>query len=110
LDKFAQVIITLLPPKLIICEMATSEIVPPIERILSYTFKSKGLLLEALTAAGANEDNHEGNRRFSHVGLGIIHTVLSLECLERKSSPGKLYDLRIPLEVALTSCGRSWGA
>ncbi|KAL4901192.1 hypothetical protein BDW74DRAFT_187847 [Aspergillus multicolor] len=73
--------------------MATSETVPPIERILNYTFKSKGLLLEALTAAGANEDNHEGNRRFSHVGLGIIHTVLSLECLERKSSPERKKEL-----------------
>ncbi|KAL4860680.1 hypothetical protein BDV12DRAFT_208957 [Aspergillus spectabilis] len=74
--------------------MATNEVVQGIERILNYTFYSEELLLEALTAAGANEGNHEGNRRLAHVGLGTIHTGLSLDCLQRKSSPSALAELK----------------
>ncbi|KAL2821234.1 hypothetical protein BJX63DRAFT_427907 [Aspergillus granulosus] len=79
--------------------MATNYIVQQIQRILNYTFCSEELLLEALTAAGANQGNHEGNRRLAHVGLGTIHTGLSLDCLERKSSPSALSELKQKLSA-----------
>lgn len=46
-----------------------------IERLLLYPFRSKDLVVEALTAAGAAELKHDGNRRLAQIGISLIEFV-----------------------------------
>ncbi|KAJ0419153.1 hypothetical protein BJY00DRAFT_302285 [Aspergillus carlsbadensis] len=73
----------------------TSEKVDAIERIFAYSFKSKELLIEALTAAGIGEgDKYDGHRRLAQVGVDVIGICLSMDGLETKSNPHKVAILR----------------
>lgn len=46
-----------------------------IYRIIGYSFQDDNLLKDALTAAGANEDNYEGNRTLAQVGKMFVNLM-----------------------------------
>lgn len=46
-----------------------------IEHLLLYLFRSKDLVVEALTAAGADEQKYDGNRRLVQIGISLIEFV-----------------------------------
>ncbi|KAI9800513.1 MAG: hypothetical protein M1825_004061 [Sarcosagium campestre] len=46
------------------------------QTILGYNFKRVDHLDHALTAAGVNEDDHDGNRRLAQLGAIILQMVL----------------------------------
>src|SRR5438270_10874779 len=52
--------------------MATNEHVRQTERIIEYRFANAEYAIQALTAAGANEQNHDGNRMFARYGKLFI--------------------------------------
>lgn len=58
--------------------MATLLDVTFVELIVGYSFPSPKCLVRALTAAGAEEHNHDGNRKFARLGkyLARIYTEL----------------------------------
>lgn len=69
--------------------MAPEEHVKKIEYIIGYEFKSKQYIHEALTAAGAEDENYDGNRRLSQIGASLIDTILALIVYGTKASRGK---------------------
>lgn len=50
-----------------------------VEKIINYHFKSKGLLSEALTAAGADSENYDSNRKLADIGADMIDFWVSLD-------------------------------
>lgn len=48
-----------------------------LESSLGYHFKSPSLLEQALSAAGANEDNHDGNRKLAQLGESMLIAFLN---------------------------------
>lgn len=56
--------------------MATDMDVRQVQDIIGYRFKSSYRLVEALTAAGADEDNYDGNRKLAQLGESVIQTVV----------------------------------
>ena len=69
--------------------MATPTHVSMVEQIIGYQFKNKSLLAQALTAAGAEEEDHEGNRRLALVGEKAIPFLISWGGYKKEGSPGK---------------------
>lgn len=64
-----------------------------VANVTGYRFHDETLLYEALTAAGANDDNPDSNRGLAQVGKGFIEFYsLKLGYLS-KASPCKLDDL-----------------
>ncbi|KAI9789616.1 MAG: hypothetical protein M1816_005925 [Peltula sp. TS41687] len=47
-----------------------------VEQIIGYTFKNTSYLVQALTAAGADEQNYDGNRPMAQLGESLIETVI----------------------------------
>jgi len=43
-----------------------------IEDLIHYVFRSRDLLELALTAAGAEENNHDGNRKLGQLGVSLL--------------------------------------
>lgn len=70
--------------------MAPEEHVRKIEYIIGYNFETKQYIHEALTAAGAENDNYDGNRRLSQIGASLVDTILSLIVYGTKASRGKI--------------------
>ncbi|KAE8394845.1 hypothetical protein BDV23DRAFT_179232 [Aspergillus alliaceus] len=58
--------------------MATEEHVRHVETIIGHTFTSKFLILLALTAAGADKENYDGNRKLSQLGASLVDTLLAI--------------------------------
>ncbi|PWY93090.1 hypothetical protein BO94DRAFT_615907 [Aspergillus sclerotioniger CBS 115572] len=58
--------------------MASEAQVQRAEKIIGYKFTSSNYLRQALTAAGAEKDNHEGNRPLAHIGAHWIDTLLMI--------------------------------
>jgi hypothetical protein len=57
---------------LFLLAMATEQDAHMVENIIGYTFKSKrNLLFQALTAAGAVEEEWEGNRKLAQFGTAL---------------------------------------
>jgi dsRNA-specific ribonuclease len=56
--------------------MATEEHAVTVEGSIGYTFQSRSLLLQALTAAGAAEDNRDGNRKLAQLGTALTEFLL----------------------------------
>lgn len=70
--------------------MATQTDADAVEKTIGYSFRSKEYLVQALTAAGAEEDNHDGNRKLAHLGGAVIRFTLSFvafETMPRRSEP-----------------------
>lgn len=61
------------------------------ESILNYEFRSKDWLLTALVAAGAAEDNHDGNRKLGQVGISFIELVSIRKGFEDDNTRGKCH-------------------
>lgn len=70
--------------------MATQADAKQVEAVIRYTFRSRDHLLQALTAAGAEEDNHDGNRKLALLGNNLIRFMLSFAVYETTSSRSKL--------------------
>lgn len=47
-------------------------------RMIGYEFQDEKFLEEALTAAGAKEEHHDGNRMLAQLGNSLIH-MMSVE-------------------------------
>lgn len=60
-----------------------------VEAVLDYRFKRTSLLSEALTAPGAENDQYDGNRRLSQLGLDVINLFLNLDGYTRKCERSK---------------------
>ncbi|KAE8144469.1 hypothetical protein BDV25DRAFT_166775 [Aspergillus avenaceus] len=58
--------------------MATYEDVKRVERIIGHTFSSGHLIRQALTSAGAEKDNYDGNRKLSQLGASLMDTLLAI--------------------------------
>lgn len=56
--------------------MATDTHVRRVEEIIGYSFKTPNYLVQALTAAGADEQNHDGNRKLAQLGESLIEFVV----------------------------------
>lgn len=55
-----------------------------VEKIINYHFRSKALLSEALTAAGADSENYDGNRKLADIGADMIDFWVSLDGLKEQ--------------------------
>ncbi|KAB8213026.1 hypothetical protein BDV33DRAFT_86046 [Aspergillus novoparasiticus] len=60
-----------------------------VQRILNYRFRDITLLSDALTAAGADLDNYEGNRRLAAIGVDVIGLCLDFDAHQKKGKPSK---------------------
>lgn len=70
--------------------MATLLDFSEVELAIGYIFKQKNLLKLSLTAAGAEVDNHDGNRNLAKFGQTAIHFVIAGKGYEASLPPGKL--------------------
>ena len=61
-----------------------------VERVIGYEFGSKDLLKLSLTAAGADSENHDGNRRLAQLGQFVLQLAVADEGFEMTNSRGKL--------------------
>jgi dsRNA-specific ribonuclease len=48
-----------------------------VEQAIGYQFQDKKLLQEALTAAGAEGDGHDGNKHLASVGQAAVRLVIA---------------------------------
>lgn len=69
--------------------MAPEEHVRKVEDIIGYKFESKQYIHEALTAAGAENENYDGNRKLSQIGTVLIDAILALIIYGTNASRGE---------------------
>ncbi|OJJ47413.1 hypothetical protein ASPZODRAFT_142143 [Penicilliopsis zonata CBS 506.65] len=67
------------------------------ERILNHEFHSKNLIREALTAAGAEQDNYDGNRRLAQGGMALTTFLLNIEGIASRLTPSEIFHHRARL-------------
>lgn len=60
-----------------------------VQTIINYNFKSTGLLMLALTAAGADEDAYESNSKLAQLGELLIELLLAENAFTAGCSRGK---------------------
>jgi hypothetical protein len=70
--------------------MATHLDATVVEVIIGYSFRSREHLVQALTAAGAEEHNHDGNRKLAHLGSNLLRFILSFVVFEIAPSRSKV--------------------
>ena len=75
--------------------MATHKDTNFVEAIIGYSFRSREHLVQALTAAGAIEQNHDGNRKFAHLGSNVLRFILSFVAFETVPSRSKVATIDI---------------
>jgi hypothetical protein len=61
-----------------------------VETIFNYRFRSRDRLSEAITAAGAEDENHDGNRRLSGIGLDVLSLFLNIDGVMDNAERSKL--------------------
>lgn len=69
--------------------MVPEEKVRKLENIIRYNFVSKRFIHQALTAAGAENENHDGNRKLSQIGASLVDTILALIVYGTNASRGE---------------------
>ena len=69
--------------------MAPQEHVKKAENIIGYTFSSAGFIHQALTAAGVEDKNYDGNRKLSLIGASLLETVLAVIVYGTDASRGE---------------------
>jgi dsRNA-specific ribonuclease len=69
--------------------MATQEDIRRVEHYIGYPFKDRDYLKQALTAAGADEDNHDGNRKLAQLGKTVTELALTFIGYETTGDRGK---------------------
>lgn len=72
--------------------MAIETDIQQVEGIIGYSFRTKNLLRRALTAAGAEESNYDGNRKLASYGTRLVSLLLSDLALELDITRGKPSD------------------
>lgn len=70
--------------------MATDTEVKLVEDIIGYEFQAKGHLTQALTAAGAEEVNHDGNRKLAQLGTSLIEFLSIYIGFQANATRGKV--------------------
>jgi len=70
--------------------MATLVDINRAERIIGYPFKNNGLITLALTAAGAEELNHDGNRKLALFGEKLLQFLISWSGFQNGATRGKV--------------------
>jgi len=70
--------------------MATSVDVDRAEKIIGRPFKDKELITLALTAAGAEELNHDGNRKLALFGEQLLQFLISWSGFKNGATRGKV--------------------
>ena len=68
--------------------MASIDHLRRVEEIIQYQFARKGYLSQALKSAGAEEDDHDGNRAFARLGKPLIELYVSQTELSAGTKPG----------------------
>ncbi|KAL2861012.1 uncharacterized protein BJX67DRAFT_317514 [Aspergillus lucknowensis] len=58
--------------------MVTHEHIRTVETVIGYIFTQRWLIRQALTAAGAEEHNYDGNRQLSQLGASLMDTILAI--------------------------------
>ena len=48
-----------------------------VEKAIGYQFQNRTLLMEALTAAGAERDGHDGNKHLAPVGQAALRLAIA---------------------------------
>jgi hypothetical protein len=70
--------------------MSTEQPLLLTENIIDYTFrKDRKLLLRALTAAGAVEEDWDGNRKLAQLGTGLTRFLLTHLAYEANADRGR---------------------
>lgn len=49
-----------------------------VEKVIKYSFRSKSLIFQALTAAGAEQQNYDGYRKLSQIGATLVELLLAI--------------------------------
>lgn len=80
--------------------MVPEEKVRKLENIIRYNFVSKRFIHQALTAAGAENENYDGNRKLSQIGASLVDTILALIVYGTSASRGEGFSLYIYILVA----------
>lgn len=62
-----------------------------VQNIIDYSFRSISFLVLALTAAGADEGNHDGNRKLAQLGELLIELLLADNAFTAGFSRGEIY-------------------
>ena len=70
-----------------------------VQRIIAYEFRRTDLLALALTAAGADENNHDGNRRLGQLGGFVLQLVVGDKAFVEGASRCKCHDQRLILAL-----------
>jgi dsRNA-specific ribonuclease len=76
--------------------MATDTDINTVERVIGYRFKRRSLISQALTAAGAEEDNYDGNRKLSQIGASHVDVLLAFLLFDtgvNRGKPGQQYHM-----------------
>jgi hypothetical protein len=77
--------------------MATDTEVKLVEDIIRYKFQAQEHLIQALTAAGAEDENHDGNRKLAQLGTSLIEFLSVYIGFQANITRGK-------------ACGSGWNA
>ncbi|KAE8367640.1 hypothetical protein BDV27DRAFT_142657 [Aspergillus caelatus] len=75
--------------------MASLDQVQAVEYIIQRNFTNKNYLRQALTAAGVENENHEGNRQLAQVGASWVDTVLNIVFMRMGTSKEHKAKLRL---------------
>lgn len=59
-----------------------------VEAKIDYHFEERDILRQALTAAGAEQGNHDGNRRLALMGQAVMQLLISETGYEKSTSRG----------------------
>lgn len=71
--------------------MASPASVYAVENIIGYNFRSRrDLLLKALTAAGATQEDWDGNRKLAQFGTGLSEFLLNYLAYEAEATRGEI--------------------
>ena len=70
--------------------MTTLSDLVEVQKIIDYDFKSVNLLELALTAAGADDKNHDDNRKLPQLGESLIEFLLAFKAFIAGFSRGNV--------------------
>lgn len=87
--------------------MASQEQILHIERLVGYTFIDKTRVTGALTCAGVEEDNHDGNRVFARFGRVVIELYVLQSGYQKGNSTCQYFTLQ-KLVFDAHSVGPAW--
>lgn len=87
--------------------MAPHEHVRKVESIIGHAFYSDQLINQALLAAGAENENHDGNRKLSLIGINLVNTLVGVMVYVTGASRGESLISMITEIEAMTTTNNS---